>query len=157
MTRFGFAFLQLDHWLLFRLCCIGMGCAEPKVLWHLPGYAVMCVHAGVYLYLSQATVSHMCVPAGFNLISQNLLTRLNESNCYWTTNGYAAQSTELLPVADLSYPYDYESDQEPSNAANGLQAHLHRCLCSALTAQTQSFAIKCLPLHGAGQFHSHLP
>lgn len=60
------------------------------------------------------------------MISGSLSYQLNSSNCYWTTNGYQQQMNEPLPIADLTYPYDYDSDQEPANALNGAQASL-RC------------------------------
>ncbi|KAK9808273.1 hypothetical protein WJX73_006115 [Symbiochloris irregularis] len=55
---------------------------------------------------------------GFNLLSGELAYKLNSSNCYWTTNGYSQQMNEPLPIADLTYPYDYDSDDEPANALN---------------------------------------
>ena len=61
------------------------------------------------------------------MISGELSYQLNASNCYWTTNGYKQQMTETLPVADLTYPYDYDSDQEPANALNGKQLE-HACI-----------------------------
>lgn len=82
------------------------------------------------------------------MISGDLSYKLNSSNCYWTTNGYAQQMNEPLPIADLTYPYDYDSDSEPANALNGVWANLLSTCCT-IRFQLQNYpdVSDCIKVH----------